>query len=131
MITIHQNKREKQEFYPLYAQCSLCRSRRRFLAVWKHQRLILQASCSTSNLSQEITAMEVSFTLGMELSSTTATNGVTSYVREAVECILGFDLRVDGDGGAHRIHSTLLQPLLLSSPPPPPSTCKLIASLSL
>ena len=47
--------------------------------------------------------MDASFALGMELSSTT--NGATSYVREAVESILGLELGDDGDEGAHRLHS--------------------------
>ena len=48
--------------------------------------------------------MEVSFALGTELSSTAATNGATSYVREAVECILGLDLSVEGVGEAQGLH---------------------------
>ena len=52
--------------------------------------------------------MEVSFALEMELSSTTATNDATSYVREAVECILGLDLSVEGDGEAQGLHVTPL-----------------------
>ena len=61
--------------------------------VWKHQRLILQASCSTSALiTQKITAMDAYFSLRMELSSTAgATNGAASYMREAVESKLGLD----------------------------------------
>ena len=49
--------------------------------------------------------MDASFALGMELSSTAATNGATSYVREAVKSILGLELGDDGDEGAHRLHS--------------------------
>ena len=44
--------------------------------------------------------MVCSFALGKELSSMAATNGATSYVREAVERDLGLDLCVFGDGGA-------------------------------
>ena len=75
--------------------------------------------------------MEVSFALGMELSLTAVTNGATSYVWEAVECNLGLDLSVDGDGEAQGLHGTPLQPLFFSTPPPPPSLHKSTGSLSL
>ena len=73
--------------------------------VWEHQRLILGASRSTSALHvQEITAMEASFTLAMELSSTTTTNGATSFVREAVEWELGLGEGEEGGEGAQGLH---------------------------
>ena len=40
----------------------------------------------------------------MELSLTATTNGATSYVREAAECILGLDLSVERDGEAQGLH---------------------------
>ena len=75
--------------------------------------------------------MEASFALEMELSLTAATNGATSYVREAVECNLGLDLCVYGDGGAQGLHGEPLQTFLFSTPPPPPPISKLNPSLSL
>ena len=75
--------------------------------------------------------MEVSFALGMELSSTAAMKGATSYVREAVECNLGLEMSVEGGGEAHGLHSSSLQPFFLSTPPPPPSLYKSIWILSL
>ena len=64
--------------------------------------------------------MESSFALGMELSLMAATNGATSYVQEAVECILVLDMSEDGGGEACGHHRYPLHPLLLSTPPPPP-----------
>ena len=64
--------------------------------------------------------MEVSFALGMNLSSTAATKDATSYVREAVESILVLDMSEDGGGEACEHHIHPLNPLLLSTPPPAP-----------
>ena len=64
--------------------------------------------------------MDASFTLGMELSSTAATNGAPSYVREAVESILVLDMGEDEGGEACGHHIQPLYPLFLFTPPPPP-----------
>ena len=75
--------------------------------------------------------MEASFALEMELSLTAATNSATNYVREALERDLGLDLCVVGDGGAQRLHETILESFIFSTPPPPLPFPKSNPSLSL
>ena len=49
--------------------------------------------------------MESCFVLGMELSSTTTTNGATSFVREAIEWELGLGEGEEEGEGAQILHN--------------------------
>ena len=60
--------------------------------------------------------MDCSFALGMELSSTAATNGTTSFVWEAVESNLELELGEDDDDEACGLHSYPAVPPSLHAP---------------